>query len=672
MKMLRVDRVLPRSTRVRLPASVLPVLVLVCIAAAGCAAPAASTPGGADFVTSLERPIPYPVFESPGFTHAVARGTRTRTGERGPRYWQQFASYTLRADLNPGTGLLRGNATITYHNRSPDSLGVIVIRLYPNLNAPDAARNRTVPVTEAVHLSRVAIDGSAVPALAAGDTTAVGYHVNGTVMTLRPRRALLSGDSATLEFAWTYPVQPVPNPRTGEDGEVFHLAYWYPQVAVYDDVGGWDTEQYLGRAEFYMGYADYDVAITLPSGWLVSATGELANAQQVLPVTVRQRLERARRDDEVVHVVAARERAAGTSTLRGTRLTWRFRARNVRDFAWNASNRYVWDATHALLPATEPDALDTVLVQALYRPDARSWDRAAEYARHSLEFFSKALWPYPYPQMTLVEGIITGGMEYPMITLIGARDTGRSPRSMYSTAAHEIAHMWFPMAVGSNERRFTWMDEGLATFVQSDATADFFPSVPRDSLRVDRYISLARTAGDVELMRHGDLYDSDRARGVAGYDKPSLVYHALRAMMGEEQFSRALREYGHRWSNGHPQPWDLFNTFNAVSGRRLDWFWRTWFYETWTLDQAIASVTPDGRNLTVTIEDRGLAPMPVWLAVTRTNGVVEMLAIPVEIWLAGRRSHVARVRDGNSVRSVEIDPGRFFPDVDRTNQRWTR
>ncbi len=670
--MVQLHCVLSRSARARLRPSVLPLLLLA-FAASGCVAPVASTQAAADVVSAIERPIPYPVVESPGFVRAVARGTRTRTGEPGPRYWQQFAKYTLRADLTPGTGLLRGNANITYYNRSPDSLPTIVVRLYPNLNAPDAVRNRRVPVTEAVHLSRVALNGIVLRAIETTDTTTIGYSVDGTVVTLRPRRAVQSGDSTTLEFTWSYPVQPVPNPRTGQDREVFHLAYWYPQVAVYDDVNGWDRDQYLGRAEFYMGYADYDVALTLPSGWLVSATGELTNAPQVLPNAIRQRLARARQNDEVVNVVTAGERRAGTSTLRGNRLTWRFTARNVRDFAWNASNRYVWDATHAIVPSgTDRDAVDTVLINALYRPGTRSWERAAEFARHSLEFLSQALWPYPYPQMTLVEGIISGGMEYPMLTLIGAGRTPRTPRSLYSVTAHEIAHMWFPMAVGSNERHFMWMDEGLATFVQGDAMASFFPDLPRDSLRVDRYIPLARTGNDVDLMRHGDLYDSERARSVAGYDKPSVVFRALRAMMGEEQFRGALREYGQRWSNRHPQPWDLFNTFNTVGGRRLDWFWRSWFYENWRLDQAIASVAPDGRDLVVTIEDRGLVPMPVWLGITRTNGMIERLDIPVEVWLTGRKSYVARVRDGDTVRSLEIDPGRFFPDIDRTNQRWVR
>jgi hypothetical protein len=643
-------------------------LVLSGCAAATTAAPASESAA----IAGIERPIPYPVFESPGFERAVARGTRTRTGEPGPRYWQQFAEYELSATLDPGTGIMRGTGTVRYHNRSPDALDRIVVHLYQNLHAPDAVRNRTVAVTEPMRLTRVALGGEALARREHTDTTAVGYIVDGTLATLRPAERIRSGDTVTLEFAWSFPVPPAPGVRMGEDGEVFHLAYWYPQIAVYDDISGWEQDQYKGRAEFYMGYADYDVAITVPSGWLVSATGELTNAREVLPVPIRQRLANARESDEIVNVVSARERTAGVSTARGARLTWRFRAGNVRDFAWNASNRYVWDATHALVRNPDGETLDTVAIHALYRPNAPHWDRAAEFARHSIEFLSQSLWPYPYPQMTLVEGIITGGMEYPMITLIGAGATPRTVRSLYSVTVHEIGHMWFPMLVGSDERRHMWMDEGLTVFNQLDAMQDFFPDVPRDSLRADRYLPLARTGADVEIMRHGDLYPTERSRVVAAYDKPAKVWYALREMMGAPAFLQAYREYGRRWTNRHPQPWDLFNTFNTVGGRRLDWFWRSWFYESWPLDQAIGAVEVLGRDLRVVIEDRGLVPMPVWLVITRENGVVERLDIPVEVWLSGRRSYVAAVRDWTSVVSVEIDPGRAFPDVDRSNQRWTR
>lgn len=626
---------------------------------------------------NLERPIPYPVFETPAFARAVARGTRTRTGEPGPRYWQQFAEYSLAAELDPISALLRGTGRIRYHNRSPDSLTKLVVHLYQNLHAPDARRNRRVPVTTGVSLSRVVVNGQPFDALEITDSTGVGYRVDGTVMWLQLPRAIPAGATTDLEFAWSFTVPPVGAPRMGRDEGVFHLAYWYPQMAVYDDLDGWDTDQYMSLAEFYMGYADYDVSLTVPAGWIVSATGDLVNATEVLPTPVRQRLARARSSGEIVHVVSADERAAGVSTAAGPQLSWRFRARNVRDFVWNASNRYVWDATRAVVRDNNGDGReDTVMVHALYRPGVPTWDRAAEFGRHSISFLSRALWPYPWPHMTSVEGIISGGMEFPMITLLGRNS--RHPQgwqdslSLHSVTIHEYGHMWYPMLVGSNERRYTWQDEGLTVFNQLEGMEDFFPRIERESLRRDRYLPLARAGSDVELMRHGDLYPTELSRVVAGYDKPAKVLHALRALLGEDVFWNAYRQYSRSWTNRHPQPWDFFNTFENVAGRDLDWFWRTWFYETWALDQAIAAVTPSGGSLLVIIADRGLAPMPVRLAITRTDGRVDRLDVPVDVWLSGRRRHSAVISDGNSVRSIEIDPERFFPDIDRTNQTWSR
>jgi hypothetical protein len=626
---------------------------------------------------SLERPIPYPVFETPAFSRAVARGTRTRTGEPGARYWQQFAEYSLAAELDPVSALLRGTGRIRYHNRSPDSLTRLVVHLYQNLHAPDARRNRRVPVTTGVSLSRVVVNGQPLAALEITDTLGVGYRVDGTVAWLQLPRAIPAGATTDLEFAWSFTVPPVGAPRMGRDEGVFHLAYWYPQMSVHDDLDGWDTDQYMSLAEFYMGYADYDVSLTVPAGWIVSATGELTNSETVLPALVRERLARARATGEIVHVISREaspeEIAAARPSPSRPAETWRFRARNVRDFVWNASDRYAWDATRSVIPDANADGRpDTVMIHALYRPGARSWERAAEFGRHSIDFLSRTLWPYPWPHMTAVEGIITGGMEYPMMTLIGAGPRGRDSVSLHAVTIHEIAHMWFPMIVGSDEKSYTWLDEGLVTFNEVEGVLDFFRGMSRDTAEGDRYVPLARTGTDAAMMIHGDLYPFERARGVAGYDKPMKILHALRALLGEQTFWRAFREYGRRWSYKHPQPWDFFNTFENVAGRDLDWFWRTWFYETWALDQAIAAVTPSGGSLLVTIEDRGLAPMPVRLAITRSDGRVDRLEIPVEVWLSGRRRHSAVLSDGNSVRSIEIDPERFFPDIDRTNQTWSR
>jgi hypothetical protein len=614
------------------------------------------------------RPRPYPLIESVPFAQAVARGTRTRSGRPGPGYWQQWAEYRLAARLDTAAKRITGRGSVRYVNRSPDTLRVVFFHLYQNLFAPDGIRNEIVPVTGGMELGRVAVGGRDLTRLAPGDTAA-GYAIVATMLRIRPREPLPPGGAADFEFSWTYTVPPDGAPRSGQDGEVFFIAYWYPQAAVYDDVGGWQIDPYMGNAEFYMGYGDYDVALTVPEGLLVAATGTLENAAEVLTPGTRQRLAQARRSPAVVRVVGEAERGAGRATARGRdgTLTWRFRARGVRDVAWAASARYVWDAARVLVGARP----DTTLVAALYRPGARTWDQAARYARHSVEFLSRYLWPYPYPHMTVVDGIAScGGMEYPMMTCIGgSRDT----LGLYGVTVHEIGHMWFPMQVGSDEKRYAWQDEGLTRFNQSQAMREFFPGYDREAIARRGYLGLALAGGEVEIMRHGDLYPfGTPAYGVASYEKTTVVLAMLRALIGEDAFLRAYREYGRRWTGKHPQAEDFFHAFADVTGRDLTWFWRSWMFETWTLDQAVGGVAAAGDSLEIVVEDRGLVPMPVPLAVTRADGRVERLEIPVEVWLAGARRHALRVAGAASVTRVEIDPEGAFADADRTNQVWTR
>jgi len=661
------------------------VLLLLAAPAAGCApgaapppAPAPAQPPAAVQAAAPERPRPYPVWETPSFQRAVARGTRTREGRPGPRYWQQWAEYRLQADLDPATRRLDGRGTVRYHNRSPDTLDSLAVHLHANLFDPSAIRNDPAPATGGVTLQRVAVQGE--PLSARRNLSIPGYRVDGTVAWLRLPRPLAPGASVELDFAWRYTVPPEGAPRTGTDGESWFIAYWYPQVAVYDDVHGWRADPYMGRAEFYMGYADYDVSLTVPHGWVVGATGVLQNPREVLAPRTLERLEAARTSGGVVHVVGAADRGAGKSTVRSPtgRLTWRWRASAVRDFAWGAGEKFLWDATHAVTgDATGNGRPDTAAIHTFYRSErvAWAWDQSARYARHSVEFLSRYLWPYPYPHMTAVEGIAScSGMEYPMMTCIGGQ---RDTLSLYSVTVHEIAHMWFPMQAGSDEKRFSWQDEGLTRFNQAQAMREFFNGYDLEKIARDRYLALARVGGsqevggEVELMRHGDLYPpSGRAFATASYDKMATVLVALRALLGEETFQRAYREYGRRWINKHPYPHDLWNTFEEVSGRDLDWFWRTWFFETWTLDQAVAGVRAEGDATAIEVEDRGLAPMPARLAVTRADGSVERVEVPVEVWLGGARRHTVRVRGGGVVR-VEIDPEEAFPDVDRSNNTWT-
>lgn len=652
-----------------------PVLLLVGFVA-GCAgprsdpntSPAPGTAGTSSRRGVLELPI------SEAYEQAVAQGSRTYAGAPGPKYWQQWADYRLDAELNPISKRLTGKGTITYRNRSPDTLRDVYVHLLHNIFAPGSRHNTDVPwAVEGVDLNRVAAQGQELKPVKEGEET--GYQVDGTVMRIRLPKPLPPNGSATLDLAWRIRIPPDGAPRGGQDGETFYINYWYPQMAVYDDVNGWQIDQYLGNAEFYMGYGNYDVALTVPAGWLVNATGRLLNPAEVLSAQTRARLDSAAHGSGVVRVVTDTDRKAGTSTTPGSngKLTWRFRADSVRDVSWATSAKYLWDATNATVGDVDGDGRpDTTAIYALYRPEQRTshWDESARYSRHSIEFFSRFLSPYPYPHMTAVDGPTScGGMEYPMMTCLGGQwDT----LGLYEVIAHEIGHMWFPMIVGSDEKRYAWMDEGLTQFDQSQAMADFFKGFDDEARNRKNYLDFAEMGSEVELMRHGDRYPSYSSYGVASYYKPATVMVALRSVLGSDVFDKAYKEYIRRWAYKHPTPYDLFNTFETISGRDLSWFWRTWFFETWKLDQAIDTVTTVGDSVQVVLTNEGKAPMPVRLSITRINGAVERLTLPAETWLRGERRHTLRIVREPAVKSVEIDADKDFPDLDRSNQVWPR
>ena len=411
-------------------------------------------------------------------------------------------------------------------------------------------------------------------------------------------RALAPSDSIDFDIAWAFQVPPDGAPREGTTGDVFMVAYWYPQIAVYDDVTGWQIDPYLGNAEFYMDYADYDVNISLPQGWLVGATGELTNPNDVLSAA----------DARSPRRIEAESTASCTSCASGSR------RRTHQGDEYRVRRR-----AHLALPRAQRARLRLGRVgevsvgrdgggrrRSETATDARTRRRSTrsivprrargrgtsrrDYERNVVEFLSSYLWPYPWPQMTALEGPVScTGMEYPMLTCIGGpRDT----LSLYSVQVHETGHMWFPMQVGSDERRFAWQDEGLTRFNQAQGMQAFFKGFDRERISRDAYLALARTDSEVPLMRHGDQYPyGTPAYSMATYDKMATNMVALRALLGDEAFLSSYRTYGLRWLYKHPTQYDFFNSFNSLGGQDLSWFWRTWWYETWTLDQAIGSVT---------------------------------------------------------------------------------
>jgi hypothetical protein len=436
-------------------------------------------------------------------------------------------------------------------------------------------------------------------------------------------------------------------------------------MAVYDDLNGWTAEPYQGDGEFYMGYADYDVSVTVPEGWLVGATGTLQNGDAVLSDSAQARLDRARTAEDIISVVDSTERGVGTATAAApagdSTLTWRFAAEQVRDFAFGTSKDFVWDATSAETGSGRS------MIHALYRPEKRTWHRSAAFAQFSVEHLSDTIMPYPDPQMTTVEGPIGGGMEYPMITLIG---TPTSAESLFGVTYHEISHMWFPMTVGTNEKKYAWLDEGTTTFNETEGRDAFYPDQDAWARSEHYYFRFATSVG-TPSMRHADRYPVDGpARYVASYDKPGVMLHALRGILGDETFREGYRTYAERWAYKHPTPYDFFNTFEDVARRELDWFWRGAFYESWTMDHAIRSVDHRGDSTVVTVADKGRLPMPVFLNATYADGRTVERRVGVEPWLDGRRQ-VEVVLDGGPVSTVVLNPDGLLPDLYRSNDRWT-
>jgi peptidase M1-like protein len=437
-------------------------------------------------------------------------------------------------------------------------------------------------------------------------------------------------------------------------------------MVVYDDVRGWNHEPYIGGGEFYLEYGRFDVALTVPAGYIVGATGVLLNPAEVLTATQRARLARARSSSAPVAIITAEEagragrRSDGQTVGRsgGTR-TWRFGADSVRDFAFGAAPDFRWDAS----------AYRKTLVHTLYRPSAPEWEEANRMVRDAVDYYSEQWYPYPYPHITSIEGPIEG-MEYPMITF-DPRAPSREERQW--VLAHELGHQWVPMVVGSNERLYPWMDEGFNTFIDLGNAARYFKGTAYgDSIEVHPlHLYPEHAIADREqplISRPVEGHDLFWT----GYQKPALMMQTLRyEVLGKERFDYAFRQYLRAWAYKHPTPADFFRIMRDASGMDLDFFWRDWIYTTARLDQAVDSVgTADGA-LKVFVSNRGTMTLPLEMDLTYADGTTERVRLPVEMWNLGPR-FAYRVRGGRQVTGVVVDPRRVLPDVDRKNNRLGR
>ena len=597
----------------------------------------------------------------------AASRVRSSSGAPGPDYWQQEASYTIRAALDTGPSLLTGAETIHYVNHSPDALEFVWMQIEQNISAKNSI---TYQLNQPpLHFAGGAvfdftgkgfIGGMTIERFAAAgkELTRTEY---GTMMRVELPAPLAPGAAIDFDVAWHFPVPPYGSGRMGRIGNrLYEMGQWYPRLVVYDDVNGWNPLPYIGPGEFYLEYGGYDVSLTLPAGYLVAATGTVQNPADVWSATMRQRLEQAKTADDRVQIVTKSEATAhGAQRTPGTR-TWRFTAQNVRDFAWAASPDFRWDAS----------TWNGVQINTFYRPGAAPWEEANRMARFTIQHFSETWRQYPWPHATTVEGLIEG-MEYPMITFVPAIE---KREDQFWVLMHEFGHQWFPMIVGADERRYPWMDEGFNTFIDYGAAEGYFKGTAyADTVRRELLTAFHVSAvpGNEQPLITKPVEQRDLAWGA--YQKPALMLTVLRdRVLGRETFERAMREYIRRWEFKHPQPADFFRTMANVSGRDLYWFWRGWIYTTARLDQAVDSARTVGTDsVYVFLSNRGQMVLPLTLDLRFADGTSERRELPVEMWNLGDR-FTARFATPKSVVGVLVDPTASLPDVNRGNNSWGR
>jgi hypothetical protein len=597
---------------------------------------------------------------------------RGANGMPGPSYWQQRADYRIAAALDTATQMVTGTVRIRYHNNSPDVLPFVWLQLDQNLYRPDSWGAAINPADSrwgfrgfvgGYTLTNVRVDGRA-----------ARYEVSDTRMRLQLDRPMSPRASAiTITMGFSFRVPEHGSDRMGRDGTLYEIAQWYPRMAVYDDVRGWNTEPYLGQGEFYLEYGDYDYSVTVPAGYTVAASGVLQNSAQVLSVAQRSRLQKAARSTEVVPIITAEEAAPRAKA--GTR-TWRFVARNVRDVAWAAAPDFRWDAT-----STGPmkGAPNGVLCQSYYPlgKTGRAWEAAAEQTQFSIRRYSELVLPYPYPQATSVAGPV-GGMEYPMFVMVHYGRPLDDPTSIFRTLDHEHGHQWFPMIVGSNERRYAWMDEGLNTYINAFSMERRYAGTDRATEVLPFYVQNWRDirARGIEspLMTMPD-HVVPGALGAIGYRKPGAVLLTLRNhVIGKQVFDSAFKAYARAWAFKHPTPGDFFRAIESYAGADLSWYWRNFFYTNAVLDVGIETVRHQGsgedRSAIVTLRNVTNVPFPVMLRVRHASGKVADIRLPVDIW-AGTTTFEAAIPAGaDDVVGARLWPDPSVPDWDSTNDSW--
>lgn len=604
---------------------------------------------------------------SPLFMNDQVNSFHSATGNPGPNYWQNQADYDIKAELDTVENRVTGELTLTYTNNSPYDLNNLWFQLDQNTFRKDSRGSALYPPDDRNGV-RTFTDGYEIEEIKVGKKQA-DYNVTDTRMQVQlPKTLKKDGKDVKVHIKYAFDIPTHGKDRMGrvetKNGTIYTIAQWYPRMAVYDEVEGWNTLPYLGSGEFYLEYGNFDYEITVPENMLVVGSGNLQNPKKVLTKKERKQLKKARKSDETVDIRSKEEMKAGDNYKEGKsgKKTWHFKMDDSRDVSWAASTAFIWDAARINLPDDK-----SALAQSVY-PEENSgndgYGRSTEYTKNAIEIYSNQWYPYPYDVATNVGGH-EGGMEYPGLVFC---DYQSKNEALWGVINHEFGHTWFPMMVGSNERKYGWLDEGLNTFMNDLATEKFNDG----EYAQDTYLNANMKAmmfndNIVPLFTRADLIQDQMNLAMAAYMKPATALHVLRdVVLGKDRFDHAFKTYVDRWKYKHPQPWDFFNTLSDVTGEDLGWFFKGWFMKNWTNDQAITDIAykedePE-KGAEITLLNKGKMAMPVDLKVTYRDNDTTRVKLPVEIWMKGAEFKYHLDSD-KKIKSAEIDPDSKVPDA---------
>lgn len=606
----------------------------------------------------------------PSVRNAYAYGSRSPDGKPGAKYWQNKAVHSMAITVTPPNRTVQATQEITYTNNSPMPLAFIPFRLYQNVHLPEAQRE--IPVTPDFFTEGTKIDEFRINGQVTEWKSLLPPAFN-TVQVIALPQPLAPGASATFSFAWHFdlPLQAI---KEGViDPTTFYLAYFFPRIVPHNDTDtfvlpNWDVEEFTYGREFYNDFADFTVAVNVPKNFAVWSTGDLQNPDEVLQPTYAQRLKDSMTSDQVLTIAQPNEMQQGLVTAQSDTVTWKWKADNVPDFALGLSDHYIWDAGSVVVdPATGRRAG----VQSAYPVEATSFKTMVEDGKAALAFGSTD-WPgvpYPYSKTS----IFVGGAdeEYPMM----ANDSPEAPEggTVRFVAAHELLHSWFPFYMGTDERRYGFMDEGWTTANEylfnvkdlgASQAAGFFKQFRSDGLA--NY--LAGYGVDIPIIT-----PSDSLRGVIvghnNYEKAALGYLALKDLMGDEAFKSALHEFMARWNGKHPLPWDMFNSFNNASGQNYNWFFNEWFFQPHYLDLAISGVEQSSGGYSVQVNNIGGMPVPFDAIITYTDATSDTLHQTPVVWQADLQATTIQINTTKEVQSVILDGG-IFVDMTPKDNEW--